>query len=77
MRDTDAHALAKRGGAEQPGVIKRATIRWQRNARKTMDQNPDYFVWWYTVKSVGLVAAIAAATYYAGKASSLPSRGRV
>jgi len=25
---------------------------------------------------VGLVAAIAAATYYAGKASSLPSRGR-
>ena len=60
----------------EPGIFKRATIQWQRNARKAMDENPDYFAWWYTIKSVALVGAIAAATYYAGKASSLPDRGR-
>ena len=67
------NALAKK---TTPNVIQKATIVWQRNARKTIEQNPDYFVWWYTVKSVALVGAIAAATYYAGRASALPERGR-
>lgn len=40
---------------------------WTANARRAMDSNPTYFVWWYTVKSVGLAAAVGAACYYAGK----------
>jgi hypothetical protein len=43
--------------------------RWHAKAKAAMLREPDYFVWWYTVKSVALVAAIGAAAYYAGKAS--------
>lgn len=37
------------------------------NAKRAMNQNPNYFVWWYTVKSVGLAVAVGTAAYYAGK----------
>ena len=40
---------------------------WTDQARQTMQQNPDYFVWWYTVKSLGLVVVAMGAAYYAGK----------
>lgn len=31
---------------------------WGDNAAKAMRDNPAYFVWWYTAKSVALVAAL-------------------
>lgn len=40
---------------------------WQGDAKKTMLENPDYFVWWYTVKSVGLGVVFGAAMYLLGK----------
>lgn len=44
-----------------------ATGSWQSNAREAIVSNPDYFVWWYTVKSVGLCITAAVAAYYIGK----------
>lgn len=41
------------------------------NAKAAITENPDYFAWWYTVKSVGLAAAVGAACYYAGKSRGL------
>lgn len=40
---------------------------WTDDARVAMQDNPDYFVWWYTAKSLGLVLAGVLAAYYAGK----------
>lgn len=40
---------------------------WGDDARRAITENPDYFVWWYSVKSMALVVAIAAAAYYAGR----------
>lgn len=37
------------------------------DAKAAMAQNPDYFVWWYTTKSMLLVAAVAALAYQLGK----------
>lgn len=37
------------------------------NAKAAMTQNPDYFVWWYTAKSMALVVAVAALAYTLGK----------
>lgn len=37
------------------------------DARAAVVANPDYFVWWYTLKSVGLCVALAALAYQAGK----------
>lgn len=37
------------------------------DAKAAIAANPDYFVWWYTAKSLGLVAAVAALAYYVGK----------
>jgi hypothetical protein len=42
---------------------------WGEDARRAITENPDYFVWWYSVKSLALVAAIGAAAYYAGRSS--------
>lgn len=42
--------------------------KWSSNARQAMAKQPDYFVWWYTAKSIALVGAIATAAYFAGKA---------
>lgn len=36
------------------------------DAREAMQANPDYFVWWYTVKSVGLGVVCAYAAYQLG-----------
>jgi len=46
---------------------------WSEDARRAITENPDYFVWWYSVKSLALVAAIGAAAYYAGRSSSRSS----
>jgi len=42
---------------------------WGEDARKAITENPDYFVWWYSVKSMALVAALAGLAYYVGRDS--------
>ena len=37
------------------------------DARKAISENPDYFVWWYTVKSVGLCAVATWLAYELGR----------
>jgi hypothetical protein len=32
---------------------------WRENAEQAILANPSYFVWWYTAKSLALVAAVA------------------
>lgn len=39
------------------------------DARQAITTNPDYFVWWYTAKSIGLCVAVAALTFMLGRAS--------
>lgn len=34
-----------------------------------MVQNPNYFMWWYTAKSMALVAAVAALAFTIGRNS--------
>jgi len=40
---------------------------WSATAKIAIEANPDYFVWWYTVKSVGLCVAVAYAAYLYGR----------
>ncbi len=47
---------------------------WSGDAKRAMTQNPDYFVWWYTAKSVGLAAALAGLAYLYGKSVTCPPR---
>lgn len=42
---------------------------WTGDAAAALQANPTYFVWWYTLKSVGLVVAVAVAAFYIGRAS--------
>lgn len=44
---------------------------WSADAKKAITENPDYFVWWYTVKSVGLAVVAAFATYQLAKNKAL------
>lgn len=37
---------------------------WSEDAQKAMTENPKYFVWWYTAKSLALVGAVGAAIYF-------------
>ena len=37
---------------------------WSDDAQKAMTENPKYFVWWYTAKSLALVGAVGAAIYF-------------
>ncbi len=34
--------------------------------------SPDYFLWWYSVKSIALVGVAVALAYYVGKSRSRP-----
>lgn len=43
---------------------------WSGDAKKAITENPDYFVWWYTFKSLALVGALAAAVYFYGQAQT-------
>jgi len=40
------------------------------DARTAIQKAPDYFVWWYTVKSVGLGVAVAALGFMIGRATA-------
>lgn len=44
---------------------------WTDDAERAVTENPRYFMWWYTAKSLSIVAAVGVAAYYVGK-----SRGR-
>jgi hypothetical protein len=44
------------------------------DAKKAITENPDYFVWWYTVKSVGLGVVAAYAAYLLGREHGRRSR---
>ena len=46
---------------------KKSQDAWSRDARSAMRRSPNYFVWWYTLKSLGLVVAAGTAAYYIGK----------
>jgi len=37
------------------------------DAKKAITENPDYFVWWYTAKSIGLGIVAAYAAYLLGR----------
>lgn len=39
---------------------------WTENAVKAMNENPTYFAWWYTVKSVGLGVMVGVSAYLLG-----------
>lgn len=39
------------------------------DAKQAMVSSPDYFVWWYTAKSMALVAAVGALAWFGGRAS--------
>lgn len=39
------------------------------DARHAIQTAPDYFVWWYTAKSIGLAVTLAALTFMVGRAS--------
>ena len=41
---------------------------WGDDARTAITTNPDYFVWWYTAKSIGLAVLFAAFAYHLGRA---------
>jgi hypothetical protein len=45
---------------------------WSDDAKQAMTDNPDYFVWWYTAKSLALVAVSVTTAYYMGKNSRAP-----
>jgi len=42
---------------------------WDSDAQRALTESPGYFMRWYTLKSLGLVVAIAIAAYYVGKSS--------
>ena len=37
---------------------------WSEDAKKAITENPNYFVWWYTAKSLALVGAIGLSIYF-------------
>ena len=50
---------------QQPRPV--AVSGWSEDAQRAVAENPGYFMRWYTLKSLGLVAAVAATAYYVGK----------
>lgn len=56
------------------GEIATTTSPWTDNAVKAMTENPAYFAWWYTVKSVGLGVMVGVASYYIGFKHGAESR---
>ena len=46
------------------------------DAKQAMTTSPDYFVWWYTAKSIGLGVVAAYAAYLLGKERGRRERRR-
>jgi hypothetical protein len=67
------HVLGQEPGqfcqlGQQPGLFHQFGD-FQADARQAIQVAPDYFVWWYTVKSVGLGVAVAALAFVIGRAT--------
>ena len=45
-------------------------IGFSDDAQKAITENPAYFVWWYTVKSVGLCVVAAGLAFMIGRATA-------
>jgi hypothetical protein len=43
---------------------------WGDDARRAMNAAPNYFVWWYTAKSIGLGVMASALAFMMGRASA-------
>jgi hypothetical protein len=46
---------------------------WSEDAKTAITSNPDYFVWWYTAKSLLLVGTAFALAYTLGRQSAKKS----
>ena len=44
-----------------------ALASWSASAEQAVSESPRYFMWWYTAKSLAIVAAVGVAAYYVGK----------
>lgn len=55
-------------------MIRPALHGFRDDARTAIQAAPDYFVWWYTTKSIGLCVAVAALTFMLGRASKKDCR---
>jgi hypothetical protein len=53
--------------SHHPVRAPRPLANWSEDAQRAVTENPGYFMRWYTLKSLGLVAAVAVAAYYIGK----------
>jgi hypothetical protein len=49
---------------------------WSEDAQKAMTDNPRYFVWWYTAKSMALAGAIGTAIYFYFKWKDAEAKAR-
>ena len=47
-------------------IIQRDLHGFTEDAKAAMAASPDYFVWWYTAKSMALVAALGTIAYLVG-----------
>lgn len=62
-------------GARYTGPVPAASLGgFSDDAKKAITENPDYFVWWYTVKSIGLGVVAAYAAYLLGREHGRRSR---
>lgn len=64
------YVRANRGCINMPpqqGLPLQGQGPWSETAMKAIVENPEYFVWWYTVKSVALCGVAAYAAYLYGK----------
>ena len=51
-------------------IVDRQLGSFSSDARTTIQTAPDYFIWWYTVKSVGLGVVAAALAFMIGRATA-------
>ena len=65
--ERDAHRVFREARAAALGTF-------SSNARMAITANPDYFVWWYTAKSLALVGALGWVAYLLGKEAGRKER---
>ncbi len=58
-----------RGRTGSAKVIRPQLGNFSSDARVAITQAPDYFVWWYTAKSIGLGLAVGVIGFLIGRAT--------
>lgn len=53
-----------------PALGQQQLGQFSTDARVAIEKAPDYFVWWYTAKSIGLGVAVAALAFMIGRATA-------